>query len=203
MGGTEGTNADAAMTRYSLGEEEAFDELYDALAPRLANLLRRHLRRTPQIEDVIQQTFLQMHQARGTFIAGAPVLPWAFAIARRLVIDQARRHHDREILDLGDEDKLSLAPLSAHTHSGEDMLAARETGARVNTAYQALTEPQRAAFELVATDGLSHAEAACVLGTTVTGIKLRIHRAYLSLREAVKEPDLVSSLAPATPRGHR
>ena len=35
--------------------------------------------------------FLQMHRARGSFIPGAAVTPWAFAIAQRLLIDRARR----------------------------------------------------------------------------------------------------------------
>ena len=39
----------------------------------------------------MQQTFLQMHRARGSFIPGAPVMPWALAIAKRLMIDSARR----------------------------------------------------------------------------------------------------------------
>ena len=39
----------------------------------------------------MQQTLLQMHRARGSFIPGAAVMPWAFAIARRLIIDGARR----------------------------------------------------------------------------------------------------------------
>jgi RNA polymerase sigma-70 factor (ECF subfamily) len=48
-----------------------------------------------------------------------------------------------------------------------------------------LPEAQRVAFELVKKDGLSMKEAAQVLGTTVTAIKLRAHRAYVALREAL------------------
>jgi hypothetical protein len=57
-----------------------------------------------------------------------------------------------------------------------------------------LSAPQRAAFDLVKTEGLSHAQAAAVLGTSVTGIKLRLHRVYLVLRgalEAGEKPPLV------------
>jgi RNA polymerase sigma-70 factor (ECF subfamily) len=72
--------------------------------------------------------------------------------------------------------------------SGEDMLNAEEARARLAAAFVGLSEPQRSAFELVKTEGLSHAEAASILGTTVTGIKLRVHRAYLALRSALGEP---------------
>jgi hypothetical protein len=53
--------------------------------------LRRQTRDAAFAEDVLQHTFLHMHRGRGTFIQGSSVFPWAFAIARRLVIDGARR----------------------------------------------------------------------------------------------------------------
>ncbi len=83
--------ADAAMERYANGDEAAFAELYDAVAPRLLGFLRKALRDDSAAEDLMQQALLQIHRARGSFIPGAPVIPWAFAIARRLIIDSARR----------------------------------------------------------------------------------------------------------------
>jgi len=79
--------ADAAMERYARGDEAAFAELYDAIAPRLLGFLRKATRDASAAEDLMQQTLLHMHRARGSFIPGAPVLPWAFAIARRLLTD--------------------------------------------------------------------------------------------------------------------
>jgi DNA-directed RNA polymerase specialized sigma24 family protein len=46
-------------------------------------------------------------------------------------------------------------------------------------------EAQRIAFELVQCDGLTMAQAAEVLGTTVAGVKLRAHRTYVALRAAL------------------
>ena len=83
--------ADAAMERYSNGDDPAFAELYDAIAPRLLGFLRKATRDGVATEDLMQQTFLQIHRARGSFIPGAPVMPWALAIAKRLMIDSARR----------------------------------------------------------------------------------------------------------------
>lgn len=64
---------------------------------------------------------------------------------------------------------------------------ARQVERRVQEVLLALPETQRVAFELVKQDGLSHAEAAEVLGTTVAAIKQRTHRAYTALRAAVDE----------------
>jgi len=75
------------MARYAAGDDTAFPELYRLLAPRLHAFLGRRLRNPSQAEDVLQQTFLQIHAARSRFSPGSEVMPWAFAIARRLLID--------------------------------------------------------------------------------------------------------------------
>src|SRR3954463_4330636 len=83
--------ANAAMDRYAAGDDGAFEALYDALAPRLRHYLLRQVKDGNRADDLLQQTMLQIHTARGRFLAGAEVVPWAFAIARRLGIDGYRR----------------------------------------------------------------------------------------------------------------
>src|SRR5262245_36731869 len=95
----ETASLDAAMDRYARGDDTAFGEIYDKLAPRLFGFLLRYTRDRSKAEDVVQQTMLQIHRARGRFMPGAEVTPWAFAIARRLLIDQHRRAgRGREVL---------------------------------------------------------------------------------------------------------
>src|SRR4051794_1656183 len=85
------TRADAAMERYAGGDDSAFADVYDAIAPRVHNYLVRQTRDRIRADDLLQQTLLHMHRRRGTYIAGLAVLPWAYAIARRLYIDEYRR----------------------------------------------------------------------------------------------------------------
>ena len=180
--------ADEAMARYAQGDAAAFDAVYEGVAPRLESYLRRHVRGTTRVEDIIQQTFLQMHAARGTFNVGAEVFPWALAIARRLTYDVGRKARREEYRDMRDEDDPDArAEVAKVVASGEELLEAREIGARLSAAYNRLSEPQRVAFELVKTAGLSHAQAATVAGCSVTGIKLRVHRAYVALRAALDD----------------
>lgn len=174
---------DQAMSRYAQGDATAFDTVYDAVAPRLARYLRRRVPDSARREDIVQQTFLQMHCARGAFVIGAEVMPWAFAIARRLMIDAGRAGQRQARIELDDD---RLAALAARAPTGEEELAAREASAQLARALTKVSEPQRAAFELVKTEGMSHAQAAAVLGTSVTGIKLRLHRVYLVLRSALE-----------------
>src|SRR4051812_10555208 len=78
---------DAAMDRYAGGDDAAFEIVYDGLAPRLQSFLLRYTNDRARAEDVVQQTMLQIHRARGRFLIGSQVVPWAFANARRLLID--------------------------------------------------------------------------------------------------------------------
>jgi RNA polymerase sigma-70 factor (ECF subfamily) len=165
------------MARYAMGDDGAFATVYDELAPRLYGYLARQTRDPARAEDLLQQTFLQMHKARGTFVAGAEVVPWAFAIARRLMIDGFRRGR-REVLE--EPDARDERP--AADDPADELVQAQQLATRIRLELAKLPETQRTAFELVKQEGLSLAEAAGVLGTTVPAVKLRAHRAYEALR---------------------
>jgi RNA polymerase sigma-70 factor (ECF subfamily) len=180
---SEGSAADRAMSRYASGDDAAFAEVYDAIAPRLYGYLFRQTRDHARAEDIVQQTFLQMHRARGRFIPGAEVVPWAFAIGRRLLIDSARRGK-REVLSKEESDGDADVSRS-NEPAADDLVDAQKLAARVQRVLAGLPENQRVAFELIKQEGLSLAEAAQVLGTTVAAVKLRAHRAYEALRDVV------------------
>jgi RNA polymerase sigma-70 factor (ECF subfamily) len=172
--------ADVAMERYAGGDDASFGLVYDALAPRLYGYLLRQTRERARAEDLLQQTMLHIHRARSRFIPGAEVTPWAFAIARRLLVDSLRRGR-REVLadDGGIDGGTDGGPMA------DEVLQARELATRVEGVLAKLPQSQRAAFELIKNEGLSVAEAAQVLGTTVAAVKLRAHRAYEALRRAL------------------
>jgi RNA polymerase sigma-70 factor (ECF subfamily) len=172
--------ANAAMERYAAGDDGAFSELYDALAPRLHQFLMRQTRDDSRADDLLQQTMLQIHTARGRFLEGADVLPWAFAIARRLLIDSYRRRK-HEVATGSDPAEGAASP----HQPVDDRLHSLRLVQDVERELARLPEAQRIAFELVKREGLSMKEAAQVLGTTVTAIKLRAHRAYVALRAAL------------------
>lgn len=177
--------ADRAMERYAAGDDSAFGEVYDAVAPRLYAYLLRQTREVARAEDLVQQTLLQMHHARARFVAGAAVTPWAFAIARRLFIDGLRRGR-REVLRSDEEERDETA---AEQPGADELVQAQELADKLDRALARIPEAQRVAFELIKRDGLSLAEAAEALGTTVTAVKLRAHRAYEALRAAIGDVD--------------
>ncbi len=178
--------ASRAMDRYSAGDDAAFADVYDFLAPRLFSCLTRKTRDRVRAEDLLQRTFMHIHRSRGTFIPGSDVLRWAYAISRRLTIDELRSL-SRDPVD-------HAAPEYDTCHSmglPDGEVVARETAARLQSAMVALPEKQREAFELLRLDGLCHEQAAAVLGTTVSAVKLRAHRAYEALRKALEDGERV------------
>ena len=157
--------------------------------PRLLAFLRKATRDGFAAEDLVQQMFLQMHRARGSFIPGAPVIPWAFAIARRLVTDSARRRSvERRLFSdtPADHYGITYEPAVAIA-TADDLLHARRLEWRVQQRIAALPEIQRTAYRLLQEEGLSLKGAAEVLETSVTAVKLRAHRAYEALRTVIRE----------------
>ncbi|HEY6463033.1 MAG TPA: sigma-70 family RNA polymerase sigma factor, partial [Polyangiaceae bacterium] len=136
------TEADVAMERYAGGDDAAFGTVYDALAPRLYGYLLRQTRDRARAEDLVQQTMLHIHRARARFIPGAEVTPWAFAIARRLLVDSLRRGR-REVLAMDDE----LDGRPDRRPGPEELVQARELATRVEGVLARLPQSQRAAFE--------------------------------------------------------
>ena len=180
---------DDAMDRYARGNDAAFGEIYDGLAHRLYGYLVRQCRNAGLAEELVQQTFLQMHRARGQFVRGAPVLPWAFSISRRLLVDQIRKSR-REVLSATPEEP-SPDSTQSNEPSAEALLHASEIAERVQAVLVTLPDTQREAFELLKIEELSVAEAADIVGATSAAVKLRAHRAYEAIRAALGD------LAPA------
>jgi RNA polymerase sigma-70 factor, ECF subfamily len=177
---------DYAMERYAAGNDEAFSELYDRIAPRLLAFLLRNTRNPAVAEDLLQQTMLRIHCARGRFISGAQAMPWVFSIARRLLIDGIR--HSKYECSTDEVDGLEThRALEAIDCPADEAMHTRQVAQMVARELAQLPEAQRAAFELVRQEGLSHAEAAQILGTTVTAVKLRSHRTYVRLRTALNK----------------
>jgi len=173
--------ASTSMERYAAGDEGAFSDLYDLVAPRLYRYLLRRTRDAVCAEDLLQQTLLHIHRARGSFIPGADVMPWVLAIARRIVIDSARSAH-REIELTNETEALNVA---ATTDCADDIVEAKELALQLERELARLPQPQQLAFELLRRRGFSPAEAAEILETTVGAVKLRAHRAHQSLRAAL------------------
>jgi RNA polymerase sigma-70 factor, ECF subfamily len=194
------SRADLAMDRYADGDDGAFAEVYDEIAPRLFRFALRQLRGRAAAEDIVQETLLQIHRARDRFASGAPVLPWAYAIARRLIIDASRRSSRGALgaSEAKEREREREEPSAAA--SPEEALHLKRSEAALQRELAHLPSAWRAAFELLKLEQLSVAVAAQVLGITEGMVKIRAHRATKALRalhhERERGPDQRDPLGP-------
>ncbi len=177
------------MEAYCNGDRRAFDELFAQLAPRVMLTLMRLSRSRELAEELTQVTFLKVHRARETYIPGSHVLPWVTAIARNVYIDAYRAGRNRKRRELlttegtlpepDPDDSPSTGDGNAlDTLSDEDQRILQET-------IDALPANQREALLMLKVEGLSLKQIAAATGSTVGAVKLRAHRAYEALREAL------------------
>src|SRR5215470_1319073 len=85
------------MGRYCDGDAAAFHALYSLLAPRLLGYLVSLIGERATAEDLLQQTFLKVHQARSAYVRGAEPLPWLYTIAHRTCLDEIRRRKNSRV----------------------------------------------------------------------------------------------------------
>ena len=175
------------MGRYCDGDTTAFRELYALVAPRLLSYLLRMVGDRALAEDLLQQTFLKLHNARSAYVRGAAPLPWLYAIAHRTCLDELRRRqraHVRVAAD-GDAPLEGRADLSGREEEAVDPPADPALTKAALAALETLPPNQKEALVLTKLNGRSIAEAAAITGATPGAIKLRVHRGYQALRKAL------------------
>jgi RNA polymerase sigma-70 factor (ECF subfamily) len=185
------------MGRYCDGEASAFHRLYALLAPRILGYLISLTGDRALAEDLLQQTFLKVHQSRSSYVRGANPVPWIYTIAHRTALDELRKRK-RTPVRLTSDGELPGEPRAGLHGQAEEIEARDEDGAstRISLAdLEGLPQNQKEALLLTKVHGLSVNQAAMIAGTTPGAIKLRAHRAYVTLRQRVAGPQAGHSRA--------
>ena len=163
---------DRCMERYQQADPEATGTLIYALSPALLRFFRCQIASREQADDLLQETWMRIHRVRHTYRPGEPVVPWVYAIARRVRIDGYRR--TRRIV--AHETAVEVLPDVAHR--GES----RSSVPDFETLIAALPEAQREVMTMLKVGGLSLEEVARATSSTVGAVKQKAHRAYEKLR---------------------
>lgn len=163
------------MARYQAGDEAAFDALYGQLARPLRGYLRTLVPMGSDVEDLLQNTFLQLHRSRQSYLRGQPVRPWAFSIARHVGLMARRSSGRRGKREVQPMDELPEVAILSRAAGALDRIA-------LGRALGRLAEPGREALWLHHVEGFSFREVAAVQGISETAAKVRAHRALAALR---------------------
>ncbi len=171
------------MMRYQAGEIEGFERVYMGLAPRLrAWLARQRLDLGADVDDLLQETFLQIHRSRHTYSPERPVAPWAYAIARHVYLMDRRSRTRKQAHELHDQ----VEPRDPAADRVERAIEARE---RVGRGLAATTVRRRASLVLHHVWGFSFREIGRLLRIRPDAAKRRASRGVHDLRQELTEDE--------------
>ena len=181
------------MLKYCEGDLDAFKALYGRHRSGLYRFLSWRSPRADWVDEVFQDAWASLHQARSRYEPVASFRTFLFQIARNRLVDLMRQHQPVLAGDLGDDD--AGEPLLEHIASAdgpgdgepEAALEARQQNALLHRALAALPPEQKEALVLQQFSGLSLAEIADVTGASAETVKSRLRYAMGKLRNLLAQ----------------
>lgn len=163
---------ESLMMRVGRGDDAAaFAEIFRRYAKRLNGYFLRSTGDIQASQDLVQQTFLQLHRARKDYNDKLPLRPWLYTIAANMRRMHHRRAHRKPEVAYEEVHEQSVGPQASTVEQRT-----------VRRAILALPENQRDVLILHWYEGMSMAEVAKILGASTSAVKVRAHRAYKALQ---------------------
>ena len=161
------------------GDAQAYHGFLKALSAHLRAYFRKRLFQRPDdVEDLVQETLLAVHNQRHTYQTDQPLTAWVHAIARYKLVDLLRARASREALTDPLDDALDL-----FTSSDADAAVARRD---LHQLLDSLPDRQRLPIVYVKLEGLSVVEAAQRTGMSESAIKVGVHRGLKALAARIR-----------------
>lgn len=185
---------DALLRRAQDGDGAAFEALVEREQDKVYGLALRMTRSEADAAEVTQDTFFSAYQHLKEFRGEAAFGSWVHRIAANNALMRLRHRRVVEKVEKSDEPLtepgftrmgiLRRPPQQWERPADEQALDA-ELGKAIEQATDRLPEGYREVFLLKDVEGLSYEQIAEITGDSVAAIKSRLHRARLSLREAI------------------
>lgn len=177
----------ALIERARRGDARAFEDLVRASERALYRHAARIVGAGGDAEDVVQDALLSAWRSMSSF-QGTSFRAWMFRIVTNRALDRVRARKRRPELPLDppdDDSDLTWAEPAAAGPELADLASSREAVAIVDRALEDVPEEQRAALLLRDVEGFSYEEIAVITAAEIGTVKSRIHRARLSVRNAL------------------
>jgi RNA polymerase sigma-70 factor (ECF subfamily) len=173
---------EALVAACGLGDAGALGALFDRHGEALHRFVHRLTRRAAEdVEDLVQQTFVEAWRSAARFRAGAAVRTWLFGIATNLVRHRARSEGRRKAAMA----EIAVAPAAAGGGRPDDAAMRKELVDRLGEALEALPLELREVFVLCEIEEVSGVEVARALGLREGTVWRRLHDARKQLRAAL------------------
>lgn len=172
------------LARYATGDEGAFREIVTRYKNSLYAFLRQFLNRRDLVEDVFQETFLQLFTSRDSFDHSRPLRPWLFTIAANKAKDALRKWQRTAAVPIGtiaDSEELSfgdvLNAITSDSRMPSENLERTETALRVEQVIANMPENLREILVLAYFNKFSYKQMAEILSIPIGTVKSRLHTA--------------------------
>jgi RNA polymerase sigma-70 factor, ECF subfamily len=183
---------EALALSVSAGDQQAFEQIFYRHRKRVARLAGRFFNRPERIEEIVQETFTKMYQGIGNYspARGQSFAAWLSRIAINSCYDELRRTRRRPEGALEEVTVDEMAWIAARARSGNTAVNSESAVILRDLADKLLARlapEDRLVLTLLDGEDLSTVEIAQALGWTVSKVKVRAHRARLSLRRVLGE----------------
>jgi RNA polymerase sigma-70 factor (ECF subfamily) len=185
------------VRRCQAGEERAFERLFARHRGSVARLVQRMLGPSPDLDDLVQEVFLQVLRSLHGFRDEARFSTWLYRVALNVVLMHRRASGRRPRL----VDEAKAEPAIDRAPSAHEAL---ETRRRVQAFYALLArrrEKKRTVFVLHELEGLTPARIAEIVGAPVLTVRTRLFYARRELERWISEEPALAGFVP--PSGER
>ncbi len=189
------------LQRYKEGDEDAFREIVTRYKNPLYAFLRRFLNRQDLVEDVFQETFLQLYSSKDKFDVSRPLHPWLFTIAANKAKDALRKMQRESAMGMGAiadaggvsvDDVVNL--LTSYKTTPLDEASGSETAQRVREVIAKMPENLRGILILAYFEQFSYKQMAEILSIPIGTVKSRLHTAVVHFMKKWKEANRSSNI---------
>ena len=162
------------------GDAQAYQSFLQALGGNLRAFLRKRLSHaSSDIEDIVQEILIAVHNGRHTYLPDQPLTAWTYAIARYKMTDYLRGRYRYDTWNESLEDQQQ----ELFAESDEEAIQARRD---VDKLLAQLPDRHRLPIMYVKLQGLSVAETAQLTGLSESAVKVGIHRGIKALAEKIR-----------------
>ncbi len=170
------------------GDRAAQRDFFQRERHRVHAILYRIVGSNADMEDLLQEAFIQIFRSMGGFRGEASLATWLDRIAVRVAYAYLAKRRNETV-------RLALVPEPASTEpSADQRMMTRESTRRLYTALDSLAVAQRVAFTLHVIDGRPLRDVAVAMNATVVATKVRVWRAWRGIQQAAERDPLIADL---------
>jgi len=174
------------MLAYREGDAGAFEQLYKRHKGALYRFVLRSVRHRALAEELYQEIWMRVIEARGRYEVQAKFTTWLYTIAHHRLVDHWRKR-GLTLVSLDQDETAQAEPRAGADYEPHRMLEAKQSLARFARALEALPPAQREVFLLHEEADMSVAEIALATGANEEATKSRLRYALSKLKEAVAD----------------